>query len=442
MSVPVIALLVTAPARPLEGAVALYPLGDHACAILEDGEHRCWRGAGPAVPRPEPLPGPAVAWPTPIDLYQPVGPDSACVLSAGRVFCAGRSWRRRFGMPPGTPTDEPVEVPELRNTSAIAGPCALLRDRVRCVGPSGPSTLPLPPIRLLLPPRCALDHDGALHCWERGAIRSRIDGLIDASLPMADGRRGLVRRHDGTVWQWTDGPDSWEQVPVPPLPHVDGRSLLLRDDRACALIPRGRVMCWGDAAGFRVDEGPGGPVYLTPPTPPPTAALPCTLVEGAVRCTADPWESPSRAPVEQPTDALLVYGTHGCAVHGDTVRCLGVLHGAEAWLLDPERTVLHGVRDLYVGERIGAITSDGLYELEGGGWQRLAPALPPGSRLRGQADLLCVASPERPMTCYTASGPTQVAIPLDDALCTADGRCLRATPTTKDLARPYPVEDG
>ncbi|MCA9570243.1 MAG: hypothetical protein KC656_20510 [Myxococcales bacterium] len=373
-------LLSTALATDLRDATGLYARGPEDCATREDAPDVCWRGSVERARIVEPVED---VWPTrPVRVVR-VAPDSTCALGAdGRVRCIGRDWRRLFGMAPGTPTDVPVEVPDLAGIRVLLGRCGLRDGTVICATERGPAP-----------------HD---------VLGPLLADALDAAVPAVDGRAGLLRRQDGTVMQWGDG--RRREVPIPPL-RTASPSLLARADHACALLPGGRVGCWGNGTPPRVDDRTGAPVFRDRPDPEVADDLPCALRDGRVTCEA----RPGRPAVDVPADRLDVHGRHGCALAGDAVACFGVDPGG--WILVPERTGLTGVLELVVGPRTAVRTESAVLELVEGRW---AEVLPPGPLL-AHGDVLCAG-----LACSTPQGPS--GLPPDEATaCTADG-CLTASP--------------
>lgn len=430
-------------ASDLQDATGLYASGSAICARLSGRSDHCWQAHEPARPRQEspdaegchPAESPGILCngtfhplPDAVVSLSQVRADSWCAaLPSGEVHCVGRTWRIHWGMPPGTPTDRPVRVPDLDDVIELGGPCALRRDgSLLCGTEDGLRALDgVPPLARLLPPLCGQTPTGEVACWVEGRARVRLPEVLDASLPLADGRRGALRALDGQVWYWNDGPRSLRELPVPPV-RAERDSLVLTADQLCVLAPGGRVACLGDGAERRVDDGTGPPLWWEEAG---AARMPqCSIVSGRVHCS-DGLLPPTRALPVMTAQSLVETEAAVCALDGQVVRCTGEQDG---WLLEPARTRLEGVLGLAAGERIGAIGTEGLSELVDGRWALLLP----GSfdRIGARAGLLC-AREDGVWLCPRDGGTSRVGAELDVDLCGRSGCLSEQVQQDMDRAR-------
>lgn len=139
---------------------------------------------------------------------------------------------------------------------------------------------------------CALDADGRVSCWGRGAEGQLgspprdgrpdlVPGLAVAVELAAGDRHTCARHRDGRVSCWgandrgqlgdAGGTNSSTPVEVPRLTGAIG--LAAGGDTTCALLASRQVACWGDGAGLLV---PG----------PAPVARPVTVVPGLERVSA------------------------------------------------------------------------------------------------------------------------------------------------------------
>lgn len=426
-------VLTAAHAGSLHDATSLYALGSSTCATRTDGPDVCWSLGDARVRTPE--------WPEipgELQALQAVGEvvssmrtlrQSWCAAYAdGTVRCIGESWRRRWGMPPGTPTDEPVRVPGLSDIVALGGPCALRSDGdLLCASPLGHRKLEgLPPLKRLFPPLCGQALDGTTWCWVEGEPRSILPEVLDASLPYADGRVGAIRRLDGQVVHWVDGPAAQVELRAPPTRATTG-SLVHQRHEVCALVPGGRVAC-RDEHGPRVGQGPKGELlFLGPPEPAPS--LQCSIQDGRVHCPDD-FFPPTCARPDLPADRI-AERSDGldrvlCALHQRTLRCMG----AGDTELDPPP--LDEVDDVRIGERIAALRPDGIWAVGDPataepGWTRVLEGR--FEVLGARKNLVC----GRTGGVWSCDGWGRLAtttLELDQDLCTAQG-CLDTTPRSE-----------
>jgi alpha-tubulin suppressor-like RCC1 family protein len=290
-----------APARPGERAPQPTTLaaGDlHSCAIVRDGEARCWgtdplddgRGALPEFGPWEPVVGvPVAGLPAPVrDLA--VGYRYSCAaLTNGQVAC----WGRLDG-DPHEPNRGPAPLelmPGLADVVDVAvghrHGCAVTRaGAVWCWGANrsgevgdgteelrrAPVDIGLGDVAAIAAHRrqtCALHRDGAVSCWgdlsdESVLRRSRPFPVrwIEDAVEVAIGERPCVRHGDGKVecWSWVALDGEPFSTPAEVLGLTGPVRLALGPRRGCALEDGGRVVCWDWPATASATPIPGYPL--------------------------------------------------------------------------------------------------------------------------------------------------------------------------------------
>ena len=243
--------------------------GFHSCALLQNGTVRCWGlndagqlGNGTVAPSLFPLlPNPTPSEVMDISTATAVsagGWHTCALLQNGTVRCWGQNNYGQLGdgtpVPtPATSRPTPVPVTVTGITTAVAIEAGIFHT-------------------------CALLQDGTMQCWgwndyyqlgNQSAINASstpvtVDGITPASLaPGAE--HTCVLHRDGTAQCWGDnqygqnGNGSPSGIFAPPTAVVTGITsaiaLTSGAEHSCALLPGGRVQCWGRGLHGRLGNG-------------------------------------------------------------------------------------------------------------------------------------------------------------------------------------------
>lgn len=293
---PTPAAPLTLPAAPpptsTSPPVRAISVGEHlSCALLEDGEVRCWGAtrlaAVPLALRPTPVVADGVSL--------SVGSGHVCVARTdGSVVCWGDNRDGQIGDGSLTNAAAPVAVPGLTGiVEVVAGghhTCARDRDGAvfcwgnpGCVGhprekaASRPGRVTMPAATQLVAGddvTCAFLVEGAPRCWgynTTGLLSPHLGPVTRAfpSPPLARARAlALGHRHvcmtqdDALVW--CAGSDHHGQLGDQDVP----------DDAHCdKYAPKGVVCQWTERPPPEPEYGPGERAPPPPPYPPPTRPL-------------------------------------------------------------------------------------------------------------------------------------------------------------------------
>jgi alpha-tubulin suppressor-like RCC1 family protein len=333
-------------ASPLRD-VALIALGaEHSCALLANGEVRCWGrndfgqvgdGTRANRNRPASVPGPPA-------MEVALGALHSCARHRnGELRCWGLNDVGQLGDGTRSNRDRPVIVRGVSGPTQLAlgggASCALQRGgRVMCFGGNNmgvlgrlpyeyanPTAQPVPglgPLSLVAlggGQGCGIGVDDSVSCWgdsgygqvgagatHRSVGVSRVRhldgaGVVELALGSA---HSCARARNGRVWCWGynhhgqvgNGSTSDQAYPV----HVRGLAPALRLSagglKSCAIVTGQRVFCWG-----AVQDVPNA----------------------SFTTHHDPL--PAEVPGAQGAVGIAVGGAHACAIMGDgTVRCWGL----------------------------------------------------------------------------------------------------------------------
>jgi alpha-tubulin suppressor-like RCC1 family protein len=337
------------PVVGLSDAVQVAAGVDFSCALRKDATVSCWGdnaqgqlGDGTTTGRSQPAPVTGLANVAQIGTMQ----HSACALvKSGEVYCWGDNHDGQIGN--GASPDDvlaPAKIASLTGVTAISTGamarqmCAVLQSgEARCwglgdggaLGNSGYSSkdTPVPVVALTDAVSvttgsefsCAVRKGGAASCW--GVNYRRQLGLGD-----------------------TSPPDS-VSTPVPVTGVAGIAQLAAGDDHLCALLPGGKISCWGSDVDGRL--GRGTRIYSSQPQK--VVGLSqitslslgdshgCAVAGGALSCwgtneqsqlTGDNNIGASGTPLPIPSIPAGVTRTgsgsgHNCAIVGGEVRCWG-----------------------------------------------------------------------------------------------------------------------
>ncbi len=330
------------------GAVSLESEGPGSCALLGDGELRCWGvvdldGVMPSPASPPMADGGA---PSNVRLVAIMGGDSAagaiCAWTSGGLFCEGEGhdgetatgdFQSHYGFVPA-------------GLSADAGLVAL-------AGGSSDA--------------CAVTTAGTVECWGSGVTWNGLSssptaittsGTADGGLLAGIASVALGYHHvcalafDGGVSCWGDNNNgelgqgtAWGGPNPGPLPvslPVSAPVVVLAagGSESCAILADGQVYCWGDGApttGASCASPCPGPAWLPLPFRPVALAVgasgfACALLDGgSVRCwgangLGETGASPTGAAVPPSAASLALAGATAVAA-GDDFACAITLDG-------------------------------------------------------------------------------------------------------------------
>jgi alpha-tubulin suppressor-like RCC1 family protein len=180
------------------------------------------------------------------------------LLANGEVRCWGENWWGQLGNgQPGVHSPSPVAVTGLSDAVQLsvgaAHNCALRASgEAVCWGWGSTGAL----------------GDGL---GTESAVPVTVVGLSDLTLIAAGYRSSCGRRENGEVYCWGngsyaplgDGSDTDTPVPIP-IPDLNGAtSISLDSDNACATRPSGRVACWGsNNASGQIGDGTTEPSWV------------------------------------------------------------------------------------------------------------------------------------------------------------------------------------
>jgi len=268
-------------------------LGNHTCAILNDGTARCW-GAnssgqlGDGTTTDKALPTQVSGLSNAISIT--AGWDHTCaLLNDGTVKCWGYNSIGQLG--DGTTSNRltPVSVSGITNATSVAAggahTCALLSDgTARCWGwnyygqlGDGTTTDRSTPVSVSgitnaisivagWDHTCALLNDGTVKCWGEnntgqlgdGTTTNRltpvsVSGITNAISVVAGGAHTCALLNDGTVKCWGynyygqlgDGTTTYRSTPVSVSGITNAISITVGGSHTCALLNDGTVKCWG-----------------------------------------------------------------------------------------------------------------------------------------------------------------------------------------------------
>ena len=184
-------------------AQQLFDSMHHTCALLEDGELRCWGLHAALIPEPEV----AAELGTVAQLVS-LGSAVACArLTGGSVHCWGQQ-------APYGPLVPPADLEPTQQLAGVGGPAKGYR-------------------------ACALQNDGLMRCWSNGdqAAASVPSELGPATRMWLSDSVTCAQRTDGTLVCW--GSDA-QSVPesLGPVSHAAPLN-------SCAVDELGELNCWG-----------------------------------------------------------------------------------------------------------------------------------------------------------------------------------------------------
>lgn len=331
--------------RPDATALALSVGGNHACAVYDDGEVRCWGGNGLGQLGD----GTRNERPTLIERNTPLsvknlngfarsvvaGEGHTCaLLNTGSIKCWGdnRKYQLGNGYQPPQPRPQPHETLIANVTQIAAGDshnCAVMQDgAVRCWGSNnleqlgisaetpasaqaifvsdigtGQGKVPAQLVAASTNGACALTLSGSVLCWgDDNPIPRKISGLSQNVTAIAAGGDHYCAVQLGVAKCWGsntsgelgDGTTNRATNPV----NVQGIEDEVIDIEAgvshtCALLSTGRVKCWGANESGQLGDG----TVLRRLTPVDVQNLPlnvtaisagktlsCAIMAGAIKC--------------------------------------------------------------------------------------------------------------------------------------------------------------
>lgn len=287
----------------INNALSVAAGGDHSCALLRDGEVKCW-GSNQYGQLGAKTQKDSYVLVTSM-IYKVVaisaGHDHTCAIrSDGKIKCWGYNKYGQLGN--GTYEDSytPVFVNGIDNAVGISAgwmhSCALLSDgKVKCwgnnaygqlgKGASNNSNIPVDvpdldnvkKVSAGYKNTCALIADGTVKCWGRDidelrnelefeyGISSPTDGITDA-IDIAVGgtntsfhicvllsKGGVKCFGDGYYGQLGDGRERFSFVPIPVAGVNNAINISAGGYYTCALLSDGNVKCWG-SFGYINDE--------------------------------------------------------------------------------------------------------------------------------------------------------------------------------------------
>lgn len=248
----------------VSSAQAVAAEGDHACALLDGGNARCWGKSGDGqLGGGTPIGG---AVPTPVDVQLSdiaaleAGWSHTCAATAtGAAWCWGSNAAGQVGDGEDTntsPRSTPVGVVGLDGGVVSIAPgmghtCALTLSGVWCWGARSSGEL----------------GDGVTSSWPPQYTPVAVTGLPDGIQGLASGAHhtcaitaagGLLCWGDNDYGQLGDGATNDSATPVP-VTGLDHGVLEVAAGRrhTCALIDDGTVWCWGENQFGQLGRGPG-----------------------------------------------------------------------------------------------------------------------------------------------------------------------------------------
>ncbi|HEU4406801.1 MAG TPA: hypothetical protein VFS43_16155 [Polyangiaceae bacterium] len=216
---------------PLTGVQALALGGAHSCALLTNGEARCWGrnydgelGDGTTTSRLTPVPALASPGGPPLTGVQALALGelhSCALLTGGEARCWGQNYDGQLG--DGTQTD--------RHTPVLV-----------LASPGGPPLTGVQALELGGAHSCALRTSGEARCW---------------------GSNNHGQLGDGTTTE--------RHTPVPVLASPGGppltgvQALALGYQHSCALLTGGEARCWGHNYSGKLGDGTNSDRYTPEP---------------------------------------------------------------------------------------------------------------------------------------------------------------------------------
>jgi len=367
----------------LTDAIELMGGGASPCALRGNGTVSCWgtlAGTTTTTSTPTPVSGLT-------NVVALTKASSHCaVLSNGTVKCWGSNTYGQLGNGSLTPSATPVTVSGIANAVAVAGgpyhACALLATgAIKCWGRNNDgqlgsgvfssfSTTPVSvsgiatakSIAAGMSHTCAVLGNGGARCWGEGAngqlgdgndfvyatpqvvevISNVVDIASDADTSVALLASGGLRSWGrGTHGALGDGgtPESLYPVVVSGLfDKYVGLRVSAGISNACALLPTGRVKCWGRNHRGQLGNGTKTnsltPVYFGSLTnlidvSADESATCAVRGDGTVWCAGDSLYVNSTTPVQLPAlsnvAAIHIYGPTGCVLlTTGGVKCFGL----------------------------------------------------------------------------------------------------------------------
>ncbi|MFT7624241.1 MAG: alpha-tubulin suppressor-like RCC1 family protein, partial [Myxococcota bacterium] len=378
----------------LANAVAVGAGASHSCAVLADGTARCW-GNNESGQLGVGLTANVVKTPTLVTTGDPAAPvtlervvdidastDHGCALLAdGELRCWGANTAGELGIGGAAESIVATKVTVLKGLSHLTGlarhskhSCAVLSDGSgRCWGANdagqvGATPTPAAPVTVLdglskgrvldVQPggshTCALEVGGKVLCWgsnsegQLGAIVGDTHLPVEVVLPSAarevatGGRHSCAVLSTGDVWCWGAndrgqlGDDGNTEPAFLPSP-VDGMtgpgslaalSLIAGEDHTCAIVAgQGQfsARCWGANTWLQLGSAAGGdqntpqPVILLTGTPVSLSAglvHTCAVLEdGTSTCWGSNSDDQSVPAQDMSGTSLIAAGaTHTCAL--------------------------------------------------------------------------------------------------------------------------------
>lgn len=316
-------------------AVAVAAGAYHTCALLANGQVRCWGrnnagqlGDGTAVSRSTPVPVSGLAAVAAVT----AGGDHTCALTTGGgVYCWGANWYGQLGDGTTTSRSTPVSVAGLGTgvTSLSAGrshTCAVSQEKgAQCWGFNGDGQLGNNSTAHASVPTdvsglssgvvavtagghhsCVLMQDGGAQCWgfnafgqlgdgttENNLVPTEVEGLQGQGLRLAAGRYHTCALTSAGVqcWGWNEhgavGDGSVQNRPNPqPVSGLTGQvaAVTAGERHTCALLTSGELRCWGGNSLGQL--GLGWPLWRTAPVDSPVLINTAQVVAGETHACA------------------------------------------------------------------------------------------------------------------------------------------------------------